>query len=145
MKMKTAIALTVAIGLVITTLNIPVGCSNPSNNPEPEEEYYFEDANVLIVGRCRTISHDGSWTGRLFIGTQRFTSLSSGNKSLERLNVLVHNETNTNLFYRIKLGGTGMHNATGIFFWGSKGSGVSKIPPLAFVLCHAEKLWVNIY
>jgi len=145
MKMKTAIALTVAIGLVITTLNIPVGCSNPSNDPEPEEEYYFEDVNVLVIGRCRTIGSDGSWHGGVFIGKMALTGLDSLDTPLERLHVLVYNESYTNLFSRIKLGVVGMLNATGIFFWGSKGSGVSKIPPLAFVLCHAEKLWVNIY
>lgn len=145
MKMKTAIALTVAIGLVITTLNIPVGCSNPSNDPEPEEEFYFEDVNVLMVGRCRTIVSDGSWHGGVFIGKMAFIELYSLDTPLERLHVLVYNESYTNLFSRIKLGVVGMLNVTGVFFWGSVGSGVSKIPPLAFVLCYAEQLCINIY
>ena len=38
-----------------------------------------------------------------------------------------------------------MRNASGIFFWGAKESGVSKIPPIVFVWCHAERVWINIY
>lgn len=142
MKQKAlVIALLLMVG-VVGTFYVPIVSSDAYE--EISDKIYLEDVNVLVVGRCRTIVSDGSWHGGLFIGKMAGASLHSLDTPLERLHILVYNESYTNLLSRIKLGVVHMLNIDGIFFWSQIGNGVSKIPPLAFVFCHAENVWIDI-
>ena len=147
MKIKTAIALTVAIGLVITTLNIPVGCSNPSNDPEPEEEFYFEDINILVVGRCRDIGWVRNWNMRwLHIGFFDAFDVVIGTTWLEKANIIVYNKSLFDSY--ISLSGLTktyvlVWNATGIFYYSGWMGNCGLIPWKVFFNCHADRLWIR--
>ena len=109
-------------------------------------EMYFEDVDVLIIGRCRTIGSDGRWqkSGALYIGNLTIAELGIGTK-LQRVHVIVYNETLYDSFIRFANGTVCMRNASGIFFWGggASKSGVSFISPIVFIRCHTDRLWIR--
>jgi len=111
----------------------------------PNDQYYFEDVNVLLIGRCRAIGSDGTWNGGLFIGEQLSPDISSEGTHFEGLRVLVYNTSIFNLYTSFSESTivVSMRDATGVFFWGAKGFGVRRIPPIIFVQCHVEKVWVR--
>ena len=109
-------------------------------------EMYFEDVDVLIIGRCHTRVSDGRWIGFLHIGNLTTAGLGIGNTSLQRIHVIVYNKTFLNLydsFIRFKKGVVCMRNASGIFFWGAAKSGVRFISPIVFIRCHTDRLWIR--
>jgi len=144
MKTKTAVALTVAVGLVIITLNIPVYRSEMLN---VEEEYYFEDVNLLLIGRCRTVGASGFvWTG-LKIGKDVRVDAIIGDTWLEKANIIVYNKSISDPYmslFWVTNTYIGVHNATGVFFVGAwKQFSVGFIPFRVFILCHAEQLRIR--
>lgn len=138
---KRIVFVMVFVGLLSFPLLSPVCCSNDPH------EYYFEDVNVLVIGRCRTIeSSGGPWFGGLYKGTLSGAGIQTCDTWLERMHVFVYNNSLFNIyqkFLRLTNHTVGMENATGIFFWGAKGFGVRYIPPVIFVWCHADKLWIH--
>jgi len=122
-----------------------VGGVGSSFIDESEDEINFEDVTVLVFGRCRGRYSDGSWIGRLFVGNIPFGGVTNNDNFLERFTVLVRNQSSGGNFFKIRLQYYDIQflNATGVFFWGSKGSGVSNIKPIVFIRCHAEKLAIS--
>ena len=132
-----------------------VGGSGPGNYSNIQDaiddasdgEKYFEDVDVLIIGRCHTRMHDGKWSDRfLYIGNLTIAGLGIGNTSLQRIYVIVYNKTFLNLydsFIRFTNGMVLMRNASGIFFWGAAKSGVRFISPVVFIRCHTDRLWIR--
>ena len=110
------------------------------------DECYFEDVNVLIIGRCRCIGSNGTWIGGLFIGTQPYPGVQVSDTRFEKLRVIIFNKTISNPW--ISLSGlvnslVFMHSAKGIFFWSCwEQFSARLIPPSVFVFCHAEKVWI---
>jgi hypothetical protein len=111
------------------------------------DKYYFENVNVVVMGRCRTIGSNGTWLKGLFIGTQPYPDIAIGDTRFEGVRIKIFNESimtpwislsgliNTDIY---------MCNATGIFFWGSWTQYSLKLrPPIVFVSCHAEKIWIR--
>jgi hypothetical protein len=110
------------------------------------EEYFFENVNVLIVGRCRTIRSDGSWLGGLYKGPMHLFGVTAWHTPLERLQIVVYNETILDpwmTFSRLR-NSTGGDSVNGTFYWGGEENGVSLIPPIIFVHCFAERFQVNV-
>jgi hypothetical protein len=123
--------------------SVPLCSAGTLNEPE---EYYFEDVNVLIIGRCRSVYSDGTWMHGLFIGTQPYSGVCVTNYRFERLRVTIFNKTILNPWILLP-GLTNitvfMHNATGIFFYCVLVQfSVRLIPPIVFVYCHADKVWI---
>ncbi len=136
--------MTVALLCMIVTLTVlftPV--CHSSSDVVLQEKYYFEKANVFVIGRCSNIVTDGSWDGGFYIGKQNHTALGILDTLFERLHIYVFNGSIHKFFYRTTYGGVFMRNVTGIFFWGRSGSGVG-LPPITLVRCHAEQVWATI-
>ncbi len=110
------------------------------------KDYFFDNVNVLVIGRCRSIaSSDGIWAGGLYKGSMQAVEAQTDRTPLERLRVIVYNETITDpwmTFSGLKQASVGGHDVNGLFFWSAKGFGVSKIPPIVFIRCHAERFEV---
>jgi len=133
----------IIIILFVSVSVIPLGNAG-SLDPD---KYYFEDVNVIIIGRCRTIGSDGTWIKGLFIGFQPYPDVEVTDTRFEGLKVIIFNDSitdpvvslsgliNTNVF---------MRDAQGIFFWACwKQFSAGPIPPIVFVYCHADKVWIN--
>ena len=111
------------------------------------DEYYFENVNVLVIGKCRTIDSDGTWMGGLFIGTQQCPGVQVTDTRFEGIRVKIYNESIYDPWFSVS-GLTNsvvcMHNTKGIFFWACwKQFSAGPIPPIVFVSCHAEEVWVR--
>lgn len=105
---------------------------------------YFEDVNILIMGRCRSKSSSGEWSGCLFIGKMSYAGIGVFDTFLEKLNILVYNKTYANSFIKQLNKDVNMGNPEGIFFWGAwRQFSAGPIPPIVFVWCHAENLWIS--
>lgn len=109
------------------------------------DEYY--DVNVFVFGRCRTIvsrSEDPEgpfWNGGLYIGYQYGVEVGSTGIYDEWVFYLIRNDS-TNV-KGLKIRGTlnvAGTNASGLFYWGAKGTGASLIAPRIFCIYHAEKV-----
>jgi hypothetical protein len=111
------------------------------------DEYYFENVNVIIFGRCRDIRSEGTWIRGLFIGTSLYPSVGVGDTHFEKLRVKIYNESIFNpwkSFSGLINTVVCMHDAKGIFFYGCwKHYSARWIPPIVFVLCHAQEVWVR--
>ena len=143
MKQRRIVTLVIIVILIIVTSCIPTISSN--DNSESGDSYYFEDVNVLIFGRSRSIYSDDTWHGGLFVGQQKFCGVMTINKSLERLTILLRNQSSGEFFFksRLRCHHIGMMNVTGVFFWGAIGSGTRIIPPIVFIICHADLLGIR--
>jgi hypothetical protein len=110
------------------------------------DEYYFENVNVIIFGRCREIGSDGTWMGGLFIGNQTYPDVLVTDTRFEGIRVKIFNESIFNPW--VSLSGlvntdVYMRSAEGIFFWACwRQNSAGPIPPIVFVYCHAEKVWI---
>jgi len=120
-----------------------------SNALLKSDEYYFEDVNVFIFGRCRTIGSDGTWIKGLFIGNQSYPKVQVTDTRFEGLRVIIFNESIFNPCFSIsKLidALVFMHDAKGIFFWGCwKQFSARLIPPIVFVSCHANNVLIQCH
>jgi len=146
MRYKTKTTSFILVGCIFLTVSVPFSCF--SVRGDPDEVIYVENVYVLVMGRCRTIGSDGSWSGGLSIGTTGYVKLETSNTPLERLCVIINNESLMNpgiLRSGLKRAKVEMGPATGIIFWGGKNSGISIFPPVVFAWCHVEKVWVSIY
>jgi len=142
MKAKKLVIVFVLIICVIITY-IPLCNAGSLDDPD---EYYFEDVNVLIIGRCRTIGSDGSWKIPIYIGFASGIAVQVGYDQLERINLLVFNKSiaNPQTSFTNLIGTTVVINdARGIFFWACLEKYAARlIPPIIFICCYAEKLWI---
>jgi hypothetical protein len=119
---------------------------NPSIYQVRGEEYYFENVNVVIIGRCRAIDSDGSWLGGLYKGWMHHFGVTAWHTPLERIRVIVYNESIIHpwmTFYRLR-NSTGGNQVNGTFFWDSEDDSASLFPPIVFVHCYAERFQVNV-
>jgi len=108
------------------------------------DEHYFENVNVLVTGRIRTVLSDGVWNVGLFIGFEPFCAVVANDSHFEGIRVTIFNESVTdpwlslpraiNTFVEVE-------NAEGIFFW--KYLSLPFMPSIVFVVCHAEKVWIE--
>jgi hypothetical protein len=134
------------IGIILLSVGTSIVSSVSICNAE-SNEYYFENVNVLIIGRCRNIGSDGTWVKGLFIGNQSCPGVEVTDSRFERIRVTIFNESifnpwtsfpgliNTIVF---------MRDAKGIFFWASlKQFSARLIPSIVFVSCHTEKVWIR--
>ncbi len=141
-KRTLAIGTVIAV-IVLSSLVSVVGIQTVSSNDK--EEIYFEDARILLIGRCRTIVSGGEdpWTGGLVIGHLDYAGVDICDTPREGICILARNGLNRVFF----LGPTNytvfLRNASGIFFWGAKGSGASEVPPFVFIWCHSERAWIR--
>jgi len=146
MKRK-RLLLALMVAVLAGTFCIPVSSSSSFNNNSEivnmGDVLYFENVNVFVIGRCRTIYSDGSWDGGLFIGDQTHSGIETHDSPLERIRIIIYNETILDpwiSFSGLSRAIIGMNNASGIFFWGAKGNGIKILPPIIFVCCHASIL-----
>ena len=146
MKIKSnRTGINILIMLILTSLLFSPICSSNTYTTYGEE-YYFEDVNVLVIGRCRTIAFDGSdplWTERLFIGTRSYVAAFASDTPLERMHVLIRNESTHETFFKLVNAGVHMFNASGVFYWGAKGFDVKKIPPLIIIMVNVENVCIR--
>ncbi len=142
MKSKTLLGIFI-LGLVMVS-SVPFCSAGIFYN---SDEYYFEDVNVLIIGRCRTIGSDGTWVKGLFIGNQSCPEVQVTDSRFERIRVTIFNESIFNpwiSFSRLINTKVFMRDAKGIFFWASlKQFSARLIPSIVFVSCHAERVWIR--
>ena len=138
--MKKIIVLIVIGGLITVSSNICAINANKMN--KSDDQYHFKDVEVLVFGRCRGRFSDGSWNDRLLVGNLHFGGVTNDDNFLERFTVLIRNQSSGEVFFKLRLQYYDIQfvNATGVFFWGSKGSGVSDLKPIVSIRCHTEQL-----
>jgi hypothetical protein len=108
------------------------------------DEYYFEDVNVFVIGRCRSIFSAPHRIILLSIGKLREFGIDITDKPLERLYIFVNNGTKPGFSIGPTNDSIHIRNLTGIILWGSLIQyGARKIPPFIFVCCHAEQVWIR--
>jgi len=100
----------------------------------------LEDVDVTIVGRCSSVyEFKGLQIGFLKycgIGVEKQFPIG------EKINVYTDKGDFKHLDDHIVF----MHNATGLFFWGQFVSFSQRIlpfPPLVFIRCHADKMYLE--
>ena len=134
---------------IISCFLIVTSCISMGNScliTNPGDESYFENVDVLLFGRCRSIfSFDDTWLGGLVVGDLEYCGASNTNQPFERFDILIKNLSSGEIFLKLKLQYHTIQflNASGVFFWGAKGSGGSIFPPIIFIKCHAEKLAIS--
>jgi len=110
-----------------------------------KDEYYFEDVDITVIGRCRSCG--GTQIPLpLFIGYIKYFDFDTGISLLEHITMRVIGELggNTTIFFRMRIVNVNMYNATGLFFISrTKAFGASLIPPIIFIKCHVERLWIE--
>jgi hypothetical protein len=142
--MKSKILLILFVFFLLMVSSIPFPSTGIFHNPD---EYYFENVNVFIFGRCRGINSDGAWIRGLFIGTQLYSGVVVFHSRFEGIRVTIFNESIYNPWFSVSgliNSVVCMHDAKGIFFWACwKQYSAGPIPPIVFVLCHAQEVWVR--
>ena len=126
-----------------TTSYLSLCCTSAAENPK---NIYYENVTVLVFGRTRTITSGVPWEKRLFIGSQTYFGVAVSDTPSEVVQIsILHahplkkikslsDRSNTNVF---------MQGVKGVFFYGCGQSFcISKIPPVIFVYCHVEKIWI---
>lgn len=133
----------VEVILVITFLVI-VSIVPASSCNESENSIYYEDTRMVLFGRCRTISSSGEWSNRLLIGELSHAGVHASDTWLEGVTIVVYNKSYAKGFPRMTNTIVNIDDAVGIFFFGErKQFGARLVPPIVFVWCHAEKLWIT--
>ena len=144
MKKKILVALVIISFLTVSY--VPICNARIFHDPD---EYYFENVNVIIFGRCREIGSDGTWMGGLFIGNQTYPDVLVTDTRFEGIRVKIFNESIFNPW--VSLSGlintdVYMRSAEGIFFWACwRQNSAGPIPPIVFIYCHAEKVWIRFF
>jgi len=143
MKLKVSFVLFMVFSFVMVSY-IPL-CS--SKTILQSDEYYFEDVNVFIVGRCRTIGSDGTWMGGFFVGTQQYPEVQVTDTRFEGIRIRIYNESMNNPLFSISRlinAKNDMRDAKGIFFWSCWNQFSARlIPPIVFVSCHAKEVLIQ--
>lgn len=138
-KAGVVITLTILVSVSI----IPLGSAITFHD---SDEYYFENANILILGRCSTITSTDGWLSGIFIGKQQYAGIAVHEAVLERVHIIIFNESIFN--YSKSLPNMQdisvfMNNADGFFFWGGGNPHhLRLIPPIILIKCHAGKIWI---
>jgi hypothetical protein len=145
MKLKVSFVLFMVFSFVMVSY-IP---HSNSNTIFQTDEYYFEDVYVIITGRCGSIgSVDEEWTGGLFIGNQTHPTINAYDLPLERLNINIYKEFKSDPFFSLiqsKDIGVDIIHTNGIFFWGCwKQYSARLIPPVIFVICYTEEIYIHL-
>ncbi len=111
-----------------------------------DNEYYAENSSIFLIGRCRTIGSDGSWVGGFYKGNMLQAGAVVDNQSYEKLNLIIYNKSIIDpqlslmnqrdmIIY--------MRNVSGTFFWSCwSQTSAYKFPPLVFIRCSADKVWI---
>ena len=143
--MKTKIILATLVMCCLVTITSNISTVNSSFIADPGDVRFFEDVDVLIFGRCRSISSFDTWHGGLFVGDLEFFGVSTTNQPFERFNIFIKNQSSGEIFLELRLQYHSIQslNASGVFFWGAIGSGVRIIPPIIIIKCYAEKLAIS--
>jgi hypothetical protein len=106
------------------------------------DEERFYDVRVFAFGRCNSIgsgyNNDSGqlWVGGLYTGNLDYAwaSIYGG---IEWMFTSLYNKSSTVRFLERTKFGVFCVNASGFFFWGSRG-GYRPIPARIFIICHAE-------
>ena len=109
--------------------------------------YFLEDVNVLISGRCRDVGAIGTvWIG-LIIGNLTHAYVVISETFLQRAHVVVYDESILNpllIIPRTRNTQILMWNATGVFYAGvDKQFSYGLIPFRVFVICHVDILHIR--
>jgi hypothetical protein len=154
---KGILAIGIILLFVMTTFAGAVNqMSSSINSNLPCDDTYIYDADVLIIGTCRTIGYDCQnpvWKGGYHKGnvTKASAHISKGETMpLVGIYVRIHNESYSTSFIKRSNDGYAVyvHNAEGTFYWGrplKKDVTLSKIPPFIYFNCHAEKVTLVKY
>jgi hypothetical protein len=140
------IFLFVGTGSLVLIRYSPLCSAGAFHDPD---EYYFENVNVFIFGRCREIGSDGTWMGGLFIGIQSYPDVLVTDTRFEGIRVKIFNESIFNPW--VSLSGlintdVYMRGAEGIFFYGCwQQYSARLIPSIIFIYCHADKVWIRFF
>jgi hypothetical protein len=114
-------------------------CSHPKS-------HVFHNVNLLIIGRCRTISSDTLWLKRLFIGFESYFAVITSATLFERIRVFIIDRTTGRVlkfFRQLNNSDVFFLNNKGVFFWNcEKMFSVRPFPPNVFVWCHTSLVWV---
>ena len=123
--------------------------SNPSLNNfyETSDELYFENVNILLIARCRTVLCEHLWFDKLFfIGEQAHFSIGV-HHFLQRVHIIIYNESVSNPYFtlfQLKDVIIFMRNVSGFFFINSwMKFSVRLFPFVIFLNCHTDKLWIR--
>jgi len=147
MKNKAVFGAFVLTVFLLTVIHDPVGSSQTCSEAFDEDVYYFEDVDIFIIGRCRTVFSTGLWNKSLYIGYESFAGADATLTPLERLHIRVKKGLTTKrLFPMLINAAVDIKHAKGIFFWGCEEQfSAGLIPPVVFIRCHAEKVWIHDY
>ena len=134
------ISLFLGIGLFI---DIPIVSSE--NNILADRGYDFKDVDVLIIGRSSFLVSWDNWSGGLVIGDMDYFVLFALSNSSNRFNVFLRDRSSGEFFFKSRLTHIYIEvgNSSGIFYFGSVGPNYRNVPPLVFIRCHAEGVWIR--
>ena len=138
-KIVTSI-LMVCIMLMLTITTSSISIKERSTIKTVDNEYQFENVNVLITGRARSISYapDEAWDPideELYIGPLDIISVSTRGTELENLTIKVtDSDTGEILFNKHKVFGcVESEDVDGYFYWGLIGDGNDwSWPPIVY-------------
>jgi len=107
----------------------------------------FKNVDIRISGLCRTLIYS-----RGYLGGRRSGHLPHVGACVinaygdERISVVIKDASGKTLFSKssITSGIVFMTNADGNFYWSAYGNGYSRLPPLIYINCHAEEVYVTI-
>jgi hypothetical protein len=140
-KTKAAIILSILIAASLF-LSTSAFARDP---PGPGEEIHYEDVDILLIGRCRTVYSTGRWDVHgLYIGSESFIGIGGLTTRWEDVDIRVRSASVSDEFIDLTNISVGMRNVNGIFFWAVWTSNpVRTIPPRIIIRCHAEDLWIR--
>jgi len=147
MKNKAVFGAFVLAVFLLTVIHDPVSSSYNCDETFHEDVYYFEDVDIFIIGRCRTIFSTGKWVTGVYIGYESYVGIEAAFTPLERLHIVVKDGLVIKKFFPLLFNvGIDMNDVKGIFFAGvSEQFSAGLIPFIVFVRCHAERLWIHDY
>jgi len=117
---------------------------SPSDYNVSNNRTYYKNMNIVIIGRCCTISSTGEWSNLLFIGELSHAGVHASDTWLEGITILVYNKSYAKGFVKLRNTIVNIDDGSGIFFWGArKQFGAGPIPPVVLVWCHSEILWIT--
>jgi len=108
--------------------------------PLCQGEEYFEDVNIIAVGRTRTTF---GWNG-FHIGFLNYSAICVNHKQVQVIRISIMK--NGHLIYRRCANEIliFMRNTTGLYYCSlNEGYTYALLPSSFVVLCHSEKVWIR--